>query len=136
MIVNRKSSRRYYRYGGSSLSNRTKYRYGGNGIFSTIGRKLIGDNIKKLINTVSKSNILHKAANAVQDGATNALKAETQKGLEQLASHVSDKIKKKSTSSKKQIKNLVNTLTHRLSALPTTASSIESIVRGQGIVYD
>ena len=81
MIVKRYPSLKY-RYGGSSRSNRTKYRYGGNGIFS-IGRKLLGDNIKNIINTISKSKMTQKVASAVLDGASNAVKTQTQKGLEE-----------------------------------------------------
>lgn len=136
MIMKRDNTlRKRYRYGGSSIVNRTKYRYGGNGIFTNlIGRKLLsGDNVKKLINAVSKSNVIQKAANAVQDGATSAIKSQTQKGLEALASSVISSKKPKRT---KEYQNIVNAVTQSLAdTIPTTAS-IEGIIRGKGIVYD
>lgn len=136
MIMKRDNTlRKRYRYGGSSIVNRTKYRYGGNGIFTNlIGRKLLsGDNVKKLINAVSKSNVIQKAANAVQDGATSAIKSQTQKGLEELASSVISSKKPKRT---KEYQKIVNTVTQSLAdTIPTTAS-IEGIIRGKGIVYD
>ena len=71
-------------------------RHHGSGIFTNlIGRKLLQDGVKKLINTVSKSNIARKAVNAVQQGVTNTIKSQTQKGLEELASTVAYNIKKK-----------------------------------------
>ena len=78
-------------------------RHHGSGIFTNlIGRKLLQDGVKKLINTVSKSNIARKAVNAVQQGVTNTIKSQTQKGLEELASTVAYEIKKKQ---KKKNKN-------------------------------
>ena len=74
----------------------------GSGIFTNlIGRKLLQDGVKKLINTVSKSNIARKAVNAVQQGVTNTIKSQTQKGLEELASTVAYNIKKKQKQKKK-----------------------------------
>ena len=88
MIVKRLTEPPKYRYGGSSNYGYSKYRYGGNGIFSSLlKRTLSSGNIKNLINTVSKSKIAHKAVDAVVEGATNALKTTTQKGLESLASN-------------------------------------------------
>lgn len=140
MIMKPDTSRTSRRYGGRSLNlHRTKYRYGGNGIFSNlIGRKLLsGDNVKKLINAVSKSNVIQKAANAVQDGATSAIKSQTQKGLEELASRVISQPKKKKKKRTREHQNILNTVTqHIADTIPTTAS-IEGIVRrGKGIVYD
>ena len=140
MIVKRLSTPRYRYGGGSSYANRTKYRYGGNGIFSNlISRKLIPDGnvIKKLINTVGKRNIVQNAVNAVQDGVTNTIKTQTQKGIEGLASNAikykTNKNKKKRT---KEQQNLLDTAIQSLATIPTTAA-IEGIVRsGKGIVYD
>ena len=118
--------RRKYRYGGSSYTNQSKYSYGGGGILSNLIRRTInGDTIKKLINTVSKSNLIHKAANAVQEGATNAVKAQTQKGLENLTSAVINSGSKKKQRSKEQ-RDIVNASTR----------SIPTIHSGKGIVYD
>ena len=89
------SKRRYGR--------KSPHHYHGSGIFTNlIGRKLLQDGVKKLINTVSKSNIARKAVNAVQHGVTNTIKSQTQKGLEELASTVAYNIKKKQ---KKKNKN-------------------------------
>ena len=127
MIVKRLADPPKYRYGGSSRSNYSKYRYGGNGIFSNlIGRKLLhADNVKNLINTVSKSNIIQKATNAVQDGASSVLKWQAHQAIQDLVSKLISKKK-----SKKKKKNLA------YYTIPTT-TSIEGIVRkGSGIVYD
>lgn len=144
MIVKRLSRPNRYRYGGgSSSSNRTKYRYGGNGMFiNLLKRKLIPDGnvIKKLINTVGKRHIVQKAVNAVQDGVTDTIKTQTQKGIEELASNVIRNTKKKEKlKNKKRTKeqqNIVDTTIQSLATIPTTAA-IEGIVRsGNGIVYD
>ena len=142
MIVKRLSTPRYRYGGGSSYSNRTKYRYGGNGIFSNlISRKLIPDGnvIKKLINTAGKRNIVQKAVNAVQDGVTNTIKTQTQKGIEELAFNAIRNKKEKNKQNKKRTKeqqNIVDTTIQSLATIPTTAA-IENIVRsGKGIVYD
>ena len=142
MIVKRLSTPRYRYGGGSSYSNRTKYRYGGNGIFSNlISRKLIPDGnvIRKLINTVGKRNIVQKAVNAVQDGVTNTIKTQTQKGIEELASNAIARSKNNNKKKKKRTKeqqNILDTTIQSLATIPTTAE-IEGIVRsGKGIVYD
>ena len=142
MIVKRLSTPRYRYGGGSSYSNRTKYRYGGNGIISNlISRKLIPDGnvIRKLINTVGKRNIVQKAVNAVQDGVTNTIKTQTQKGIEELASNAiarSKNNKKKKKKRSKEQQNILDTTIQSLATIPTTAE-IEGIIRsGKGIVYD
>ena len=144
MIVKRLSTPRYRYGGGSSYSNRTKYRYGGNGIISNlISRKLIPDGnvIRKLINTVGKRNIVQKAVNAVQDGVTNTIKTQTQKGIEELASNAIARISKNNNNKKKKKRtkeqqNILDTTIQSLATIPTTAE-IEGIIRsGKGIVYD
>ena len=90
LIFNHRNGSKQRRYG------RKSPRHHGSGIFTNlIGRKLLQDGVKKLINTVSKSNIAHKAVNAVQHGVTNTIKYQTQKGLEDLASTVVYNIQKK-----------------------------------------
>ena len=126
MIVKRYPSSSRYRYGVSSHSNRSKYRYGGSGIF-TIGRKLLGDNVKNLINSISKSKITQKAASAVLDGASNAIKTQTHKGLEELTSSAINNLKKKSKVKERQ--DIVNSVIQNLATIPSSVS-------GTGIVYD
>ena len=96
LIFNHRNGSKQRRYGRKSH---------GSGIFTNlIGRKLLQDGVKKLINTVSKSNIAHKAVNAVQHGVTNTIKSQNQKGLEDLASTVAYNIKKKQKKKKDQQK--------------------------------
>ena len=131
-----------YRYGGTSQpSHRIQYRYGGSGIFSNLlGRKLSGDTVKNLINTMSKSKIAQKTANAVLTGASEAVKNQTQKGIEDLAASAINglKTKHKAYKTKKQYQDIVNSVVQRLNAIPDipTTSSIEGIVSGKGIIYD
>ena len=53
-----------YQRGGQLSYPKPRYSYGGYGIWS-IGRKLIGDSAKKVINSVSTKKIIQKAGNAV-----------------------------------------------------------------------
>ena len=106
MIVKRLESPPKYRYGGQRAYNSSKYRYGGNGIFSNIlKRTLTTENVKNLINTVSKSKVAHKAANAVVNGAANALKTTTQKGIESMVNN-----RRRSKEQDKKIKTLIERL--------------------------
>ena len=138
MIVKRKSTSSNYRRGGTSHLSYSKYRYGGSGFFSNIiGRRLVQDNIKNLINSASKSKLGQKVADALVEGAKGAIKTQTQKGIEELATNALHKIKKKHRRSKEQ-DDIVNTAIQSLATvnIPTT-SSIEGIIkRGRGIVYD
>ena len=127
--VYKRIPRKRYQYGGPSYSNQSKYRYGGGGILTNlIGRMTKGDAIKKLINTVGKSNIIHKASNAIQEGATNAVKAQTQKRVEDFATSV---INSGGSSKKKQkrSKEASDTVKALVQSIPTIHS-------GKGIVYD
>ena len=140
MIVKHDYSSKKYRYGGSSINiNQTKYRYGGNGIFTNlIGRRLLNaDNVKNLINAVSKSHVIQKAANAVQDGATNAVKWQMHKGAHDYTSNLINNDKKPKKRRKYQ-NDILNRVAHSLAdTIPSTTASIEGIVRkGSGIVYD
>ena len=138
MIVKRISKAPKYRYGGSSYSiHRSKYRYGGSGIFTNlIGRKLLeGNTVKNLINSISKSKITQKAASAVVDGATNAVKEQTQKGVEGVI-NIIKKRPKGGNKQKREHRDIVNRLTQDFASTIPTTSSIEGIIRGKGIVYD
>ena len=123
--------RRKYRFGGSASTVRSKYRYGGNGILSNlVGRTVLKNTVKNLINSVGKSGLIQKAVETVQDGATKALSSQTQKGIHHL---VSKGIGKKRN---KEQQNIVKTVTQNLASSIPSISSIECIVRGRGIVYD
>ena len=142
MIVKRIFTQSRYRRGGSAHLKHSIYRYGGSSIFSNlIGKRFFQDNVKHLINSVSKSKLAQKATNAALDGATNAIKTQTQKGIEELTSNVIANIgkKKKNKKQKKRSKeqqDILNSVTQGLTTadIPTT-SSIEGII-GKGIVYD
>ena len=127
-----------YKFGGSCHSHYSKYRYGGSGIFSNlIGKRLIQDNIKHLINTTSKSKFAQKATDAVLEGAVNAVKTQTQKGLEHLTSTLANKSKKKKGLKKRSESQgeIINTLIHKLSdSIPRNSSIVD--INGKGIVYD
>ena len=133
----RSSTIHKYRYGGSSRAVRTRYRYGGNGIFSNlIGRKLVGDSIKSLINSASKGKTVQKLA-------TRALNATVKPKIEQATSAAIDSIfKGKRRNNKKKQKgeyqDILDTCIRNLCAkdVPTTSYVEEVINSGRGIVYD
>ena len=89
----------------ATAATANKRRYGrkyGSGIFTTFGRRLLQGNVKHLINAVSKSNIAHKAIDAVQHGISNTIKSGTQRGIEEIASTVAYNLKKKQNNKKKK----------------------------------
>ena len=59
---------------------RHKYKRGGGGILTDIAKKLI----KEAVDGATQSTLVKKAANAVVDGAADALKTTTQKGIESM----------------------------------------------------
>ena len=107
--------------------SRRKYRYGGSSIITNLlGRAMVRDNVQKLINTVSKPNITQKLADAVVNGSANALKAGTQKGIEEAASLLK-------ASTQKGVNSIVNKKKNR----QAIKKAIEQLtVAGRGIVYD
>ena len=125
-----------YRYGGSAHTYRSRYRYGGSGIFSNlIGRRLIGDNVKNLINKVIKSKISQKAAAVVVNGASNILKP---KGIgRELASAAINNFTE-NRRRKRERQDVINSVIHQLSPkeIPPISSVEEIINSGKGIVYD
>ena len=126
-----------YRYGGSCHSKYSKYRYGGSGIFSNlIGKRIVQENIKNLINTASKSKFAQKATDAALEGAVNAIKTSTQRGLEHLTSTLSKKSRRKGEAKRnKEQGRIVNTVIDKLSGNIPNSSSVINIT-GKGIVYD
>lgn len=141
MIKKHIATRSRYRYGGgSSYSKRSRYRYGGSGIFDNIGRKLLGDNVKNLINTISKSKIAQKATNVVLEGARKAAVNQAQKGIEELATNAISNIKKKKKQISKEYQDIVNTVKQGLATNNSSSSSnsipLASSIIGRGIVYD
>ena len=80
-----------YQRGGQLSYPKPRYSYGGYGIWS-IGRKLIGDSGKKVINSVSTKKIIQNAGNAAIEGATSSLKRVAEQSLDKLIN--SDKNKK------------------------------------------
>ena len=87
---------------------------------------MVRDNVQKLINTVSKPNITQKLADAVVNGSANALKAGTQKGIEEAASLLK-------ASAQKGVNSIVNKKKNR----QAIKKAIEQLtVAGRGIVYD
>ena len=103
--------------------SRRKYRYGGFSIITNLlGRAVVRDNVQKLINTVSKPNITQKLADAVVNGSANALKAGTQKGIEEAASLLKASAQK--AVNKKKNRQAIKKAIEQLS------------VAGRGIVYD
>ena len=69
------------------------------------------------------------------DGATNAVKEQTQKGVEGVINSIKTK-PKRSNKQKREHRDIVNTVTQDFSSTIPTTSSIEGIIRGKGIVYD
>ena len=103
--------------------SRRKYRCGGSSIITNLlGRAMVRDNVQKLINTVSKPNITQKLADAVVNGSANALKAGTQKGIEEAASLLKASAQK--GVNKKKNRQAIKKAIEQLS------------VAGRGIVYD
>ena len=102
----------YRKGGGPSMYLRPRYRYGGYGIWS-IGRKMAGDSVRKIINSVDKKKLIHKAGDALISGATSSIKKAAEKTLDRVINDDSDK-------KFKVTKELID-------QLPTT---------GSGIVYD
>lgn len=130
-----------YRYGGTAqASRRTRYRHGGNGVFSNLmGRELVGDSIKNLINSVSKARPHQKVASALVEGAAKALQP---KGVvEQLTTSAVNNIVKRiinrKTSSKKKKKEKEHEQEEEYTRQIPTSSYIEQVINsGKGIVYD
>ena len=106
-----------YRRGGTLLMQKSRYRYGGNGIWSSIGRKIVGDSAKKLINNVTKEKIAQKVGDALLNGASNSLKKATERTLDKVINREDQKKFK-----------VTQTLIDRLPPL--------TIAAGRGIVYD
>ena len=104
-----------YRRGGTLLIQKSKYRYGGNGIWSTLGRKIVGDTAKKIINNITKEKIAQTAGDALLNGASNSLKKATERTLDKV-------INKENQQKFKVTQNLINNL--------------PPLTTGQGIVYD
>lgn len=103
-----------YRVGGVAKSSRTKYRYGGSGILTNIlGRTVLQNNVKNLINSVTKSKLGQKAVGAVVDGGVDALKHKTSRVINH---HLNKK----------------RTLKSAIESLPP----LDKIIAGKGIVYD
>ena len=71
----------YRKGGGPSMYLRPRYRYGGYGIWS-IGRKMAGDSVRKIINSVDKKKLIHKAGDALISGVTSSIKKEAEKMLD------------------------------------------------------
>ena len=119
MIIRTSNTRSIYRRGGSSHPQRSNYRWGGSGVFSNlIGRKLISkQNVKNLINSISKSKITQKVTNAAVDGATKALQERVHESIA-----AAKKPKKK-----KRLQETINSIIDDLS-IPKS--------EGKGIVYD
>ena len=122
MIVKR-NTRPKYRRGGTLLMQKPKYRYGGSGIWSTIGRKIVGDSAKKIINTVTKEKIGQTVGDALLSGASNSLKKATEKTLDK----VINKEDQQNSSKGNQKFTITQDLINNLPQLTTT---------GRGIVYD
>ena len=122
-----------YRYGGIAKAGRMRYRHGGNGIFSDLlgsGKQLMGDTIKNLINSTSKSQLKHKASSVLRDGAIKALQPATTFAVKKLIEKISKKKKKK-----KKKKNKKEKEEHK-QQLPTSSYIEQVINSGKGIVYD
>ena len=68
----------YRKGGGPTMYLRLRYRYGGYGIWS-IGRKMAGDSVRKIINSVDKKKLIHKAGEALISGATSSIKKAAEK---------------------------------------------------------
>ena len=71
---------KYRRGGGPTMYLRPRYRYGGYGIWS-IGRKMAGNSVRKIINSVDKKKLIHKAGDALISGATSSIKRRQKKHL-------------------------------------------------------
>ena len=135
-MIKRSYPRRRYRYGGTSHPHRSLYRCGGSGIFTDVIRRTLNkDNVKKLINGVSKSNLAQKAFATVLKGAKSALKPKKViKGLTSIAvdNYLDNKKKKK------EHKEIVNSVVQQISdkEAPSRSYIDEVINSGKGIVYD
>ena len=130
MIVIKKKAKPHYKFGGSSYGLHRTYRYGGSGIFSNImGKKILKDGITKVINSSAKAKLGSKLVNAVVDGASNAVKNQTTKEIENLAANLINRKRKTNNATdsgdiEKYIANI------------PTIESIEHIIKGSGIVLD
>ena len=125
-----------YRYGGSAHTYRSRYRYGGSGIFSNlIGRRLIGDSVKNLINKVIKSKISQKAAEVAVKGATSVLKPKVI-GQELVSAAINNFTENRRR--KRERQDIINSVIQQLSPkeIPPISSVEEIINSGKGIVYD
>ncbi len=60
----------YRKGGGPTTYLHSRDRYGGYGIWF-IGRKMVRDSVQKMINSVDKKNLIHKAGDALINGATH-----------------------------------------------------------------
>ena len=105
---------KYRKGGGPTMYLRPRYRYGGYGIWS-IGRKMAGDSVRKIINSVDKKKLIHKAGDALISGATSSIKKAAEKTLDKVINNSKDSGEKF-----KVTKELID-------QLPTA---------GGGIVYD
>ena len=125
MIIRTSNTRSIYRRGGSSRPQRSNYRWGGGGVFSNlIGRKLISkQNVKNLINTISKSKITQKVTNAAVDGASKALQERVHESIAAAARKPNKKKEKKN-----RLQETINSIIDDL--------SIPKSSEGKGIVYD
>lgn len=129
-----------YRYGGSSIRATSQYRYGGNGILHTLlgssnSGRLLANSLKNIINRTSKSNLVQKAVNAIQEGSLKAVSSQTQKAIENKLATVA-----KNRKANKKQKEIINNLSANLASTSIpSVSSIADIVKpkeGRGIVYD
>ena len=105
-----------------------KYRYGGSGIWSTIGRKIVGDSAKKIIHTVTKEKIGQTVGDALLSGASNSLKKATEKTLDKVINK-EEREDQQNSSKGNQKFTITQDLINKLPQLTTTTT-------GRGIVYD
>ena len=80
----------YRKGGGPTMYLRPRYRYGGYGIWS-IGRKMAEDSAQKIINSVDKKKLIHKAGDALISGATSSIKKAAEKTIDRVINDNNDK---------------------------------------------
>ena len=127
MITKRNESSKY-RYGGTSEGKRYKYRYGGSGLFQSVGRKITSESVKNLIKKASKKiaqNAIDKAAKGVGNLVGEVITKKTEEAIGKIS-----KPKRK-----QEYTDIVNSLIQHTKP-SGSASSIEGIISGSGIVYD
>ena len=130
-----------YRYGGTAqASRRTQYRHGGNGIFSNLmGKQLIGDSIKNLINSTSKVRPHHKVSSRLVEGAAKALppKGVVEQATTSAVNNIIKRIINRKSSRKKKKKEKEHEQEEEYNQQIPTSSYIEQVMNsGKGIVYD